>query len=85
MNIFKNNENWYILAELENDFFYFITDEARINGGRDLYYDFQDRGVYHGWILYFEKLRNRRAFPLMMDFESLEIVTSKIICKFFIS
>ena len=48
-----------------------------------MYYDFQDRGVYHGWILYFKKLRNNHAFPLMMDFESLEIVTRKIICKFF--
>ena len=47
-----------------------------------MYYDFQDRGVYPGWILYFNKLRNNRAFPLMMDFESLEIVTRKIICKF---
>ena len=47
-----------------------------------MHYNFQDRGVYHGWILYFEKLRNNRAFP-MMDFESLEIVTRKIICKFF--
>ena len=50
-----------------------------------MYYDFQDRGVYPGWILYFKKLRNNRAFPLMMDFESLEIVTRKIICKFFTS
>ena len=47
-----------------------------------MYYDFQDRGVYPGWILYFKKLHNNRAFPLMMDFESLEIVTCKIICKF---
>ena len=69
-------------SRIRGRFFYFITEEARINGGRDLYYDFQDRGVYPGWILYFEKMRNNRSFPIMMDSESLEIITRKIICKF---